>query len=93
MNNGTLVFSLISCIIAIIGSVLGVVTFFKNGKDKSNQETKDESYKWGKFDAKLDNIEKSLGKIEDKLDNYDIEVKQKINEAMEHHINEYHKKG
>lgn len=77
--------------IAIIGCVISVITFFKNGEKSSNKDTQEESYKWGKFDEKLSNIEKALTKIEQKLDNYDVEIDKKIEEAMKHHIKEYHK--
>lgn len=77
--------------ISILGTVISVSTFVLNRKDKSNKDTKEDSYKWGQFDTKLDNIEKTLAKIEIKLDSYDREVEEKIADAMKHHINEYHK--
>lgn len=81
----------IALAISILGSVISVSTFVLNRKDKSNKDTKEDSYKWGQFDTKLDNIEKTLAKIENKLDSYDREVEEKIADAMKHHINEYHK--
>lgn len=81
----------IALAISIISVVITVVNFALSRKDKSNKETKDDSYKWGQFDTKLDNIEKALAKIESKLDTYDKEVDTKIDNAMKHHINEYHR--
>ena len=81
----------IALAISILGAVISVSTFVLNRKDKSNKDTKEDSYKWGQFDTKLDNIEKTLAKIENKLDSYDREVEDKIADAMKHHINEYHK--
>lgn len=81
----------IALALSILGSVISVSTFVLNRRDKSNKDTKDDSYKWGQFDTKLDNIEKTLAKIENKLDSYDREVEEKISIAMKHHINEYHK--
>jgi len=81
----------IALAISILGAVISVSTFALNRKDKSNKDTKEDSYKWGQFDTKLDNIEKTLAKIENKLDSYDREVEEKIDDAMKHHINEYHK--
>lgn len=81
----------IALAISILGAVISVSTFALNRKDKSNKDTKEDSYKWGQFDTKLDNIEKTLAKIENKLDSYDREVEEKIADAMKHHINEYHK--
>lgn len=77
--------------ISILSVVITVSNFVLNRKDKSNKDTKEDSYKWGQFDTKLDNIEKTLAKIENKLDSYDREVEDKIDDAMKHHINEYHK--
>lgn len=83
----------ITILISIVSVVIAVVAFFLGRKDKSNQETEKDSYKWGSIDEKLANIEKTLSKIEDKLDTFDKEVDEKIAIALEHHINEYHKKG
>jgi peptidoglycan hydrolase CwlO-like protein len=90
MEDSTVI-SLIALGISIILAVITIVSFFLGRKDKSNKDTKDDSYKWGQFDTKLDNIEKTLAKIENKLDSYDREVEEKIDDAMKHHINEYHK--
>ena len=79
--------------LSILASVISVSGFVLNRKDKSNQDTEKDSYKWGSIDQKLANIEKTLAKIEDKLDTYDKEVDEKIDDALKHHINEYHKGG
>lgn len=89
----TLVFSLISCIIAIIGSVLAVLTFASNRKDKSNKDGQNDGYKWGQIDAKLENIGKTLYKIEGKFDTFYSEMEIRINKAIEQHEKIYHKKG
>ena len=81
----------IALAISILGAVISVSTFVLNRKDKSNKDTKEDSYKWGQIDTKLSNIEKTLAKIEDKLDDYDREVEEKIEIAIDHHIKEYHK--
>lgn len=83
----------IALAISIISCVIAVISFFLSRKDKSNQDTEKDSYKWGSIDEKLANIEKTLAKIEDKLDSYDKEVDEKIDIAMAHHIKEYHKGG
>lgn len=83
----------IALAISIVSCVIAVISFFLSRKDKSNQDTEKDSYKWGSIDEKLANIEKTLAKIEDKLDSYDKEVDEKIDIAMAHHIKEYHKGG
>ena len=77
--------------ISILSAVMTVTNFVVNRKDKSNKDTKDESYKWGKFDEKLENIEKVLSKIEGKLDNYDKELDIKIEKAISLHVEAFHK--
>ena len=79
--------------LSILASVISVSSFALNRKDKSNQDTEKDSYKWGSIDEKLSNIEKTLAKIEDKLDTYDKEVDEKIDVAFKHHLKEYHKGG
>lgn len=81
----------ITIIISIVSITIAIASFVLNRKDKSNQDTEKDSYKWGSIDEKLSNIEKTLTKIEDKLDSYDKEIDDKINIAMKHHVNEYHK--
>lgn len=86
------IISILALILSTIAGIIGVVNFFASRKDISNKETEKDSYKWGSIDEKLSNIEKTLSKIEDKLDTYDKEVDEKISIAFQHHINEYHKK-
>jgi len=88
-----IVFQVLSAIFSSISIIFCIVTFATNRKDKSNNDTKNDSYKWGQIDAKLASIEKTLAKIESKMDSFDVEVDEKIRIEMQHHINEYHKKG
>ena len=83
----------LSTLLSILASVIAVSSFVLNRKDKSNQDTEKDSYKWGSIDEKLSNIEKTLTKIEDKLDSNDKEIDEKIEIAFKHHINEYHKEA
>lgn len=78
-------------VLSILAAVISVSNFILSRKDKSSKDTKEDSYKWGQFDTKLDNIEKTLSKIESKLNSYDREIEEKIEIAMKHHLNEYHK--
>jgi len=67
----------IALAISILSAVMTVVNFALNRKDKSNKDTKDDSYKWGKFDEKLENIEKELDT--------------KIEKAISLHVEAFHK--
>ncbi len=82
----------IALVISILSVVITVLNFVFNRKDKSNNEVKDESYRWGQLDAKLKNIENFMAKIEKKLDNYDVEIDERIEKAMELHLEMYHNK-
>lgn len=81
----------IALAISILSVVMTVVNFALNRKDKSNKDAKDDSYKLGQIETKLSNIEKTLEKIENKLDSYDREIDERIKNAIEHHVREYHK--
>lgn len=76
--------------IAIIGSVISVTTFFDNKKTKSNKDIAKEQYEKGKLDSTLSNIMQKLDKIEAKLDTFDSDIENRIKEALDHHIKEYH---
>jgi len=78
-------------LIAILGFVMSVIVNYLNQKRISKQDNEKQGYSWGKLDEKLANIEKSLNKIEVKLDSYDREIDTKIDIALQHHIKEYHK--
>ena len=82
----------ITMVIAIIGCVIGVVSFFFARKDKGIKDTESSSYKWGQFDQKLENISKQIEVISNKLDRYDKEMDEKIQKAMDTHILAYHHK-
>lgn len=82
----------ITLAIAIIGCAIGISTFVLNRKDKSNSNTEKESYKSGVIETKLDYLGKQVEKILQLLDNYDIEIDEKIAKAIEVHEKEWHKK-
>lgn len=80
----------IAVVISILSITFTILNFAFSRKDKSNSTAKDESYKWGQIDAKLQNIEEFMKKIEKKLDSYDTEIDDKIEKAIENHIKQYH---
>jgi peptidoglycan hydrolase CwlO-like protein len=80
----------IAMVISILGAVISVCSFAFNRKDKSNTDVKNDSYKWGTIEQRLLNIEKSLEKIDIKLDSFDKEIEEKIDEAIKHHVLEMH---
>ena len=80
----------ISTIIAIVSCVIAVSSFALNRKDKSNESVEDSSYRQGVLDQQLKNIFEKLEKIERKLDTYDKELEERINKAIELHVQQYH---
>lgn len=86
----------ISLAIAIIGSVMTVINFVFARKDKSNKDIREEQKQFDKhslIEYRLTSIEKQLEKILGKLDSYEREINDKVNEAIENHVKVYHKKG
>lgn len=78
--------------VSIGAVIISLVSLILSRSDKNNTNEQKDSYKWGTIDEKLDNIEKQLVKIENKLDYYDTEIDTKIEKAIKDHIAIYHKK-
>ena len=81
--------------ISIISVVITVSNFALSRKDKSNKDIKEEQKQFSKHDLieyRLDKIEKQLEKILNKLDTFDKEVDDKIEQKIKFHIAQYHKK-
>ena len=83
----------ISMAIAIIGCVIGVLSFFFGRRDKSVKDNGEEQYKMGQIDAKLETISKQIENLSQKLDNFDREIDLRIEKAIETHILAYHKEN
>lgn len=83
----------ISMAIAILGCVIGVLSFFFGRRDKSVQDTGEAQYKMGQIDAKLETISKQIENLSQKLDNFDREIDIRIEKAIEQHVKAYHHKG
>ena len=81
----------LTMIIAIIGCVIGILSFFFNRKDKDEKSTEESSYKMGQIETQLKYISQQIKDLSDKFDRYDYEVDEKIKKAIEIHIREYHK--
>lgn len=84
----TIILFIISC----VSIVISIVSFIRNGNKDIKQDTSKDSYKWGQLDEKLNNLEKQVNKILDKLDTFEIEIDTKIEKALENHIKQYHEK-
>lgn len=81
----------LSMTIAIIGCVIGILSFFYNRKDKNEKTTEESSYKMGQIETQLKYISQQIKDLSDKFDKYDYEVEEKIKKAIETHEKEFHK--
>ena len=79
----------IALALSILGSVISVSTFVLNRKDKAVKDAKETNLEL--INYRLNELDKNVQKILDKLDNYDIEIDNRIEKAIEIHIKEYHK--
>ena len=78
-------------IISIISVIFCISTFVLNRKDKAVQNAKENNMALINF--RLDELDKNVQKILDKLDNYDSEIDNRIEKAMQIHIKMYHKEN
>lgn len=81
----------IALAISIISVVITVINFSLNRKDKAVKDAKDLNI--GLIEYRLNELDKNVQKILDKLDNYESEIDVRIEKALEVHVKEYHKKG
>ena len=78
----------IALALSILGSVISVSTFVLNRKDKAIKDAKETNMEL--INYRLNELDKNVQKILDKLDNYDSEIDSRIEKAIQHHIKEYH---
>lgn len=79
-------------LIAIIGCVLSVMTFFLGRKDKAVKDTKDEASERKLVEYRLDALAKKVDKILEKLENQEKEMRAIAREEIEKHVLKYHQK-
>ena len=83
----------ITLAISIVGCVIAIASFVLGRKDKAVKETKEEASEQRLIEYRLDQLSKKVDKILEKLDNQEAEIKRVVNEEIEKHILQYHKKG
>lgn len=76
--------------LSILGSVISVTTFVLNRKDKAVKDAKEMNM--GLIEYRLNELDKNVQKILDKLDNYENEIDSRIEKAINQHIKLYHQK-
>lgn len=84
----------IATAISIIGAIVSVSSFVLSRKDKSNKDIKEEQKEFSKHDLieyRLKKIEENIEKILTKLDFYDKEIDERVNQAIKNHEKIYHR--
>lgn len=78
----------IAVVISILGAVISVSNFVLSRKDKAVKDAKETNMEL--INYRLNELDKNVQKILDKLDNYENEIDNRIDKAMEQHIKIYH---
>ena len=84
----------IALVISIIGIFLNIFNFYYSRKKDTITNVKEqdkESSNQQLIDYRLTQVEKKLDKILDILDSYDKEIDERIEKALSHHVEIYHK--
>lgn len=81
----------IAVAISIISVIITVLNFAFSRKEKAVKDAKETNM--ALINYRLDELDKNVQKILDKLDNYESETDDKIQKALKQHVEIYHKKG
>ena len=77
-------------IIAVIGVVIAILTYFAGVKKSSNAETEQRARFEGEIKAKLDQLNRSFEKLEAKLDKNADDLYTEIHKRISEHERRYH---
>lgn len=78
----------IALVISVLSAVMTVANFVVNRKDKAVKDAKETNMEL--INYRLNELDKNVQKILDKLDNYDTEIENRVDKAMQQHIKLYH---
>lgn len=84
----------IALVISIIGIFLNIFNFYYSRKKDTITNVKEqdkENSNQQLIDYRLTQVEKKLDKILDILDSYDKEIDERVEKALSHHVEMYHK--
>lgn len=77
-------------LIALVGAVIAVLTYFAGIKKSSNAETEQRARFEGEIKAKLDQLNRSFEKLESKLDKTADDFYTEIDKRISEHERRYH---
>ena len=83
--------TLVTLAIAVIGVVLSICSFAIGRKDKAVKEGQESSANQRLLEYRLNELDKKVTQILDKLEKYDEEIENKVEKAISSHVNQYHK--
>jgi hypothetical protein len=81
----------IALALSILSAVISVSSFALSRKDKAVKDSEDKNY--GLLNYKIDSVDKKVDKIIDKMEKYEYEFDDKLEKAMNTHVEMYHKGG
>ena len=81
----------IAVAISIISVIITVLNFAFSRKEKAVKDAKETNM--ALINYRLDELDKNVQKILDKLEKYESETDDKIQKALKQHVEIYHKKG
>ena len=77
-------------LIALVGAIIAVLTYFAGIKRSSNAETEQRARFEGEIKAKLDQLNRSFEKLESKLDKTAEDFYTEIDKRISEHESRYH---
>lgn len=81
----------ITIAVSVLAVVISTISFALNRKDKTKEEVKEEAGEQRLIEYRLDELDRKVDKILEKLEIQEIETKKIVQEEMEKHILKYHK--
>ena len=77
--------------LSVLGSVISVMTFALNRRDKAISDTKENNYELIKY--QVAEIKEDVKTILNKLDRFDEDIDDRIEKALKLHLEIYHRGG
>jgi hypothetical protein len=83
----------ITVVVGVIGCVIAVLTYFAGLKKNSNFDVEKRAHFEGTIEAKLDQLIKTVDKLDQKLTRNTSELYTEIDQKIEQHEKRYHHNG
>ena len=80
-------------IVAVIGVIIAILTYFAGQKKSSNADVEKSAFFQGEITAKLDQLIKTVDKLDQKLTRNTGELHEEIDKKITEHERRYHNAG